>query len=65
MFALRLDETSPLYRHVASSRIHVHLACFPTEGLDAYEASHYGGADPSSLKGQARNESKYFSDLYR
>ena len=56
---MKLDDTSPLFKQVATSRVFLHLSCFPTEGIDEYYEQEYGD-DPSILKAQERNESIYY-----
>jgi hypothetical protein len=59
VFPLRLDETSPLFKSLSSSRVHIHLSCFPAEGIEEFE--NYladGSLDPQVLKAKERNESK-------
>ena len=53
---MKLDDTSPLFKQMAASRVFLHLSCFPTEGIDEYYEQEYGD-DPSILKAQERNES--------
>lgn len=59
---MKLDDTSPLFKLVAASRVFLHLSCFPTEGIDEYYEQEYG-EDPSILKAKERNESIYYHNL--
>ena len=46
---MKLDDTSPLFKQMASSRVFLHLSCFPTEGIDEYIDQEYG-EDPSIIQ---------------
>lgn len=55
---MRLDEKSSLYRQFSSTRVHLHMTCYPTEGLDEYVDAAYG-LDKKALKAVQRNTSKH------